>query len=43
MSVMEMSHDSTEFKTITSRAKASLKRMLSIPDTFEILFTEGGA
>ena len=40
---MQMSHRSDEFRVISERAKACLRSMLSIPDNFEILFTQGGA
>ena len=43
MSVMEMSHRSPEFKEIFEGAKENLKRLMSIPDDYEILFLHGGA
>ena len=43
MSVMEMSHRSAAFKEIFSSAKESLRKVLAVPDTHEILFLQGGA
>ncbi|MCB5160659.1 3-phosphoserine/phosphohydroxythreonine transaminase [Marinomonas algarum] len=43
VSVMEMSHRSTEFMSILASAKARLKRLLSINDDYEVLFLQGGA
>ena len=42
-SVMEMSHRSREFMDIFSNTKAALKETLSVPDSHEILFLQGGA
>ena len=43
MSVMEMSHRSKMFIEIVENAKASLKRLMEIPDGYSILFLQGGA
>lgn len=43
LSVMEMSHRSREFQDIFNDTKAKLKEALSVPDTHEILFLQGGA
>lgn len=43
MSVMEMSHRTSAFQDIFDTAKENLKEVLSIPDTYEILFLQGGA
>lgn len=43
MSVMEMSHRTPVFQEIFDHAKSSLKEILSVPDTHEILFLQGGA
>jgi phosphoserine aminotransferase len=43
MSVMEMSHRSSWFQDIFDATKAKLKKALSVPDTHEILFLQGGA
>ena len=42
-SIMEMSHRSEAYKKVASTAKDDLKDILEIPDTFEILFLQGGA
>lgn len=43
MSVMEMSHRSDTFQGIIDRAEASLRRLMAIPDTYKVLFLQGGA
>ena len=43
MSVMEMSHRSKVYISLFEETKADLRRILSIPDTHEILFMQGGA
>jgi len=43
MSVMEMSHRSKVYQEIFDETKADLRRILSVPDTHEILFMQGGA
>lgn len=43
ISVLEMSHRSEAFESIVERAKATLRRLLSLPDDYEILFLQGGA
>ena len=43
MSVMEMSHRAPVFQEIFDSAKSGLKEALSVPDTHEILFLQGGA
>ena len=43
MSVMEMSHRSKTYIAIFDETKSALKRALSVPDTHEILFMQGGA
>jgi phosphoserine aminotransferase len=43
MSVMEMSHRSKVYLSIFEEVKESLKKALSVPDTHEILFMQGGA
>jgi phosphoserine aminotransferase len=42
-SVLEISHRSKAFEAILESAKARLKRLLSIPDHYHILFLQGGA
>ncbi|KIL43026.1 3-phosphoserine/phosphohydroxythreonine transaminase [Jeotgalibacillus campisalis] len=43
MSVMEMSHRSREFERILVNAQSRLKKMMNIPDSYKILFLQGGA
>jgi hypothetical protein len=43
MSVMEMSHRSKEFDGIITTAEADLRKLLSIPDNYKVVFLQGGA
>ncbi|KAI8146582.1 phosphoserine aminotransferase [Fennellomyces sp. T-0311] len=43
MSVMELSHRSKHFGEILARTKSNLKKLMDIPDNYEILFMQGGA
>jgi len=43
LSVMEMSHRSPMFEEIISAAREKLTKLMSIPDSHEILFLQGGA
>ncbi|AOV17203.1 phosphoserine transaminase [Acidihalobacter aeolianus] len=43
MSVMEMSHRGDDFVGIAERAEATLRRILDVPDTYRVLFLQGGA
>lgn len=43
MSVMEMSHRGPEFTQICDEAEADLRTLLNIPDSFAVLFMQGGA
>lgn len=43
MSVLEMSHRSPTYQSIIDDAEATLRRVLSIPDTYRVLFLQGGA
>jgi phosphoserine aminotransferase len=43
MSVMELSHRSRPYEEVHNQAIISLKELLSIPDTHEVLFLQGGA
>ncbi len=43
MSVMEMSHRSSDYQAIFNGAKESLKKLMEVPDNYEILFLHGGA
>lgn len=42
-SVMEMSHRSKAYMEVHSRAKAVIKRLMNVPDDYEILLLQGGA
>ncbi|MGG3563853.1 3-phosphoserine/phosphohydroxythreonine transaminase [Neobacillus rhizosphaerae] len=43
MSVMELSHRSRTYEEVHNQAINNMKELLSIPDTYEILFLQGGA
>jgi len=42
MSVMEMSHRGKEFTSICETAERDLRELLAVPDSFAILFMQGG-
>lgn len=43
MSVMEMSHRSPVYEEIITAAEALLRKVMSIPDNYKVLFLQGGA
>ncbi len=43
MSVMEMSHRSKAYQDIFDETKSLMREVLSVPDTHEIIFMQGGA
>ena len=43
MSVLEMSHRSPAYQQIFDDAEATLRRILSVPDSYRVLFLQGGA
>ena len=43
MSVMEMSHRSKAYLDIFNKTKALLKKVMNVPDDYEIVFLHGGA
>lgn len=43
MSVMEMSHRSKAYLNIFNETKDAIRRVLNVPDNYEILFIQGGA
>lgn len=43
MSVMEMSHRSSTYQKIFDDTKATLKKVLNVPDNYKILLLQGGA
>ncbi|MCL1946397.1 MAG: 3-phosphoserine/phosphohydroxythreonine transaminase [Chitinivibrionia bacterium] len=42
-SVMEMSHRSKAFEAILHKAKDDLRKLMSIPENYDVLFMQGGA
>ncbi|MFZ3082698.1 3-phosphoserine/phosphohydroxythreonine transaminase [Rhodoferax ferrireducens] len=42
MSVMEMSHRGREFVSIYEQAQLDLRELLAVPDSFKVLFMQGG-
>lgn len=43
LSVMEMSHRSSDYVEITQRAERKLRGLMGIPDNYKVLFLQGGA
>jgi phosphoserine aminotransferase len=43
MSILEISHRSATFKGIIEAAEENLRRLLKIPEDYEVLFMQGGA
>ena len=43
MSVMEMSHRSSDFQAIRDEAEQTIRSVLSIPEDYAVLFLQGGA
>lgn len=43
MSILEISHRSKEFANIIDEARALIKKLMEIPDNYDILFLQGGA
>ncbi len=43
MSVMEMSHRSSDFMSIAEKAEGDLRELLEIPKNYSVLFVQGGA
>lgn len=43
MSVLEISHRSKRFEAILQQAEANLRRLLNIPENYQVLFLQGGA
>lgn len=42
MSVMEMSHRSTDFQAIIDTAEADFRELLGVPENYKVLFLQGG-
>jgi len=43
MSVMEMSHRGKHYEAINAEAEALLREIMNIPDSYEVIFVQGGA
>ncbi|MBP5343342.1 3-phosphoserine/phosphohydroxythreonine transaminase [bacterium] len=43
MSVMEMSHRGKDYEAIINEAEADLRKLMSIPSNYKVLFLQGGA
>lgn len=43
MSVMELSHRSTDYEQVHNQAQERLRHLLDIPEDYEVLFLQGGA
>ncbi|MFK7891914.1 MAG: 3-phosphoserine/phosphohydroxythreonine transaminase [Granulosicoccus sp.] len=43
LSVLEMSHRSSDFIAIAQQAEADLRTLLAVPDEYSVLFMQGGA
>lgn len=43
MSVMEMSHRSKPYEAINAEAEAGLRELMRIPDSYDVIFVQGGA
>lgn len=42
ISILELSHRSTEFKNVIENAQATLREILHVPDNYKVLFMQGG-
>jgi phosphoserine aminotransferase len=43
MSVMEVSHRGTDFIELAARSERSLRKLLGVPESYKVLFLQGGA
>lgn len=43
LSIMEMSHRSKEFVSVAEQAEQDLRDLLQVPDSYKVLFLQGGA
>ena len=43
LSIMEMSHRSSDYVAITQKAETQLRSLMDIPDNYKVLFLQGGA
>ena len=42
-SVMELSHRSSQFESVLSQTEQNLRKLLGVPDSYKVLFMQGGA
>lgn len=43
LSIMEMSHRSSDYVAVAEKAEADLRKLMNIPDNYKVLFLQGGA
>lgn len=43
MSIMELGHRGPEFKVVAEQTESDLRKLMNIPDNYQVLFTTGGA
>lgn len=43
LSIMEMSHRSSDYVAVAQKAEADLRQLMNIPDHYKVLFLQGGA
>lgn len=43
MGVMELSHRSAEYDALHEQARADLRELLAVPESYEVMFVQGGA
>jgi len=43
LSIMEMSHRSTDYVAVAEKAEADLRKLMNIPENYKVLFLQGGA
>lgn len=43
LSIMEMSHRSSDYVAVTQKAESKLRALMEIPDNYKVLFLQGGA
>lgn len=43
LSIMEMSHRSSDYVAVAHKAETDLRTLLNIPDNYKVLFLQGGA
>ncbi len=43
LSIMEMSHRSSDYVAVAEKAEADLRKLMNIPENYKVLFLQGGA